>query len=180
MKFFVMKRSFLFYAVAGLLLAVFTGCEKIKDKVAVTFDSDYVYIDFTVNPDDAGTYSETIEVVDSDLESLIEAEGQDIGELQSVKIKDAVVEVTGLGNLDPFGSLVITLEAPGKELVKVAEVTSVPLGLTEIELTREGVDLSPYLKSDQYTIKVKTVLDQDLETAMNMQARVRYAIKVGL
>jgi hypothetical protein len=36
------------------------------------------------------------------------------------------------------------------------------------------------LESDQYTIKVKTVLDQDLETPRMLRAKVRFAIKVGL
>jgi hypothetical protein len=175
-----MKKTLLLLATTGLFLLTFSGCEKLLDKVGVTINSDYTYIDFTVNPDIAGTYTETIEVVESNLDSLIEAEGSDAGEVNSVKIKDASVQVIGEGNLDPFSSLVITLEAPGKDVVTVAEVTSVPTGITEIQLTKKEVDLSNYLKSDQYTIKVKTVLDQDLETRMNMQARVRYEIKVGL
>jgi hypothetical protein len=175
-----MKRSHLLSAVAGLLIIALTGCEELKDKIGVTINSDYTYIDFTVNPDKAGTYQETLMLVNSDLDSLIEAEGQNIGEVNSVKIKDAMVQIVGEGNLDPFGSIKITLEAPGKTLVKVAEVTSVPTGITEIALIKEGVDLSDYIKSDQYTIRVKTVLDQDLETHRNMQAKVRYEIKVGL
>jgi hypothetical protein len=175
-----MKRFFSPTAFAVIVLLAFSGCEELLNKIGVTINSDYTDIDFTVNPDKAGTYMETIEIVDSDLDSLIEAEGQDMGELNSVKIKDALMQVRGEGNLDPFKSFLLTIEAPGKEVVKIAEVTEVPAGLTEMPLTKEEVDLSDYLKSDQYTIKVKTVLDQDLETHMNMRARVRFEIKVGL
>ncbi|MBN1414772.1 MAG: hypothetical protein JW973_06705 [Bacteroidales bacterium] len=176
-----MKRFFLFSAVSGLLLFILLGCEEILDKIGVTINSDYTYIDFTVNPDKAGTYSETFVIIESDLDSIIEAEGQNIGELNSVKIKDASVRVVDEeGNLDPFESFVLTLEAPGKAAIKVAEVTAVPTGITEIPLIQEETDLSDYLKSDQYTVKVKAVLDQDLETHRNMQAKVRYEIKVGL
>jgi hypothetical protein len=175
-----MKRFFLPIALAVIVLLAFSGCEELLNKIGVTLNSDYTDIDFTVNPDKAGTYMETIEIVDSDLDSLIEAEGQNMGELNSVKIKDATIQVMGEGNLDPFKSFLFTIEAPGKEIIKIAEVTEVPTGLTEMPLTKEEVDLSDYLKSDQYTIKVKTVLDQDLETHMNMRARVRFEIKVGL
>ena len=175
-----MKRINLLLAVTGMIIFSFSGCEKLLDKIGVTIDSDYTNVAFTVNPDKAGTYSEIIEVVNSNLDSIIDAEGQEVGELNSVKIKDAMIQVVGEGDLDPFESFRITLEAPDKDAIKVAEVTSVPEGITEIILIKEGVDLSDYLKSDQYTIKVKTVLDQDLETHMIMRARVRYEIKVGL
>ena len=174
-----MKNSISFLVAAGLLFAL-SACEDLLNKVGVTIDSDYTTIDFTANPDQAGAYFETVQVVDSDLDSLIEAEGQNIGEVNSVKIKDAGVQVMDGGNLDPFESFLLTLEAPGKAVVTVAEVTSVAAGLTEISLINEEVDLTDYLKSDQYTIKVKTVLDQDLETPRNLRAKVRFAIKVGL
>jgi hypothetical protein len=181
LKYFTMKKTLLLSIIAGLFLIVITGCEKILDKlIEQTINSDYTNIDFTGNPNVAGTYTETIEVVNFDLDSLLNAEGLDQGTVNSVKIKDASVQVVGEGNLDPFESFLITLEAPGKNAVTVAEVTSVPTGITEIALTKKGIDLSDYLKSDHYTIKVKTVLDQDLETHLNMQAKVRYEIKVGL
>jgi hypothetical protein len=174
-----MKKSISFLVAAGLLFAL-SACEDLLNKVGVTIDSDYTNIDFTANPDQAGAYFETVQVVDSDLDSLIEAEGQNVGEVNSVKIKDAGIQVMDGGNLDPFESFLLTLEAPGKAVVTVAEVTSVAAGLTEISLINEEVDLTDYLKSDQYTIKVKTVLDQDLETPRNLRAKVRFAIKVGL
>jgi len=175
-----MKKDILLLSIAGFFMIAVSGCEELLDKVGVTINSDYTYVDFTVNPDDAGTYTEEVEVVDSDLDSLIEAEGQNVGELNSVKLKDAAIQVMDAGNLDPFESFLLTLEAPGKAVVTVAEVTSVATGLTEIALNNEEVDITDYLESDQYTIKVKTVLDQDLETARLLRAKVRFEIKVGL
>lgn len=189
-----MKKILFQIIIAGLFLFTFSGCDELLNKFGVTFNSDYSEIDFTVNPDVAGTYSEVLEVIDSDLDSLIKAEGQNIGELNSVKIKDASIQVlgvgdvdefgefvfTGDGNLDPFESFVLSIEAPGKSKVTIAEVTVVPTGITEMPLTKEEKDLTEYLKSDHYTITVKTVLDQDLKMHMRMRAKVRYEIKVGL
>jgi hypothetical protein len=176
-----MKKTLLLSVIAGLFLTVIAGCSKLLDKmIEQSINTDYISVDFTVNPGVAGVYTETIEVVNFDLDSLLNAEGLDQGQVNSIKIKDATVEVVGEGNLDPFESFLITLEAPGKDAVTVAEVTSVPTGYTEIALTKKSVDLSDYLKSVQTIIKVKTVLDQNLETQMNMQAKIRYEIKVGL
>lgn len=175
-----MKRNILFSVFAGIILFVFSGCEKLFDKVGVTINSDYTYIRFTVNPDKAGTFQETFKTVESDLDSLVDAEGQNIGEINSVIIKDARIEIVGEGNLDPFSSFVVTLEATGRSAITIAEINMVPTGINTLELINKEVDLTDYLKSDQYTIKVKTVLDQDLEVPVNMQARVRFEIKVGL
>jgi hypothetical protein len=175
-----MKKVLLLSVISGLMLVSFSSCEDLLNQIGVTINSDYTYVDFNVNPDKAGTFFETVDVEESNLDSIIEAEGQNIGELNSVKIKDAGIQVTDNGNLDAFESFKITIEAAGKDPVTVAEVTTVPDGISEIALTKEAVDLSEYLKSDQYTIKVKTVLDQDLETQRSMRAKVRFEIKVGL
>jgi hypothetical protein len=173
-----MKKSISFLVVSALLLFVVSSCS-LLDKVGVTINSDYTYLDFTANPDHAGSYFETVQVVNSNLDSLIDAEGQNVGDVNSVKIKDAGIEVMDGGNLDPFESFLLTLEAPGKAVVTIAQVNTVATGLTEIALINEEVDLTDYLKSDQYTIKVKTVLDQNLETPRMLRAKVRFDIKVG-
>jgi hypothetical protein len=173
-----MKKSISFLAFAGLFLLVVSSCD-LLNKIGVTINSDYTYVDFTANPDNAGAYFETVQVVNSDLDSIINAEGQNVGDINSVKIKDAGIEVMDGGNLDPFESFLLTIEAPDKAVVTIAQVTTVPAGISEITLINEEVDLTDYLKSDQYTIKVKTVLDQDLETPRMLRAKVRFDIKVG-
>ena len=176
-----MNKKLLLPAFAGLLLIVTGGCEKLLNKmVEQTITTDYFDIDFTVNPSASGTYSEALEIVTPNLDSLLQYEGFDQGQVNSIKITDALVEVVSEGNLDPFGSFLITLEASGKDAVTVAEATSVPTGITEIALIKKSVNLSDYLKSYHYTIKVSAVLDQNLETQMNLQAKVRYEIKVGM
>jgi len=176
-----MNKKLLLSAFAGLLLIVTVGCEKLLNKmVEQTITTDYFDIDFTVNPSGSGTYSEALEIVTPNLDSLLQYEGFDQGQVNSIKITDALVEVVSEGNLDPFGSFLITLEASGKDAVTVAEATSVPTGITEIALIKKSVNLSDYLKSYHYTIKVSAVLDQNLETQMNLQAKVRYEIKVGM
>jgi hypothetical protein len=176
-----MGKSFYLPVICVFLFFSATGCKKILDDITEqTVTTDFTEIDFTADTGTAGTYTETLDVISPNLDSLLQYEGYDQGKVKSIKITDALIELKSDGNLDPFGSFLITLGATGKPAVTVAEVTIVPTGITEIALVRKGVDLSGYLKSDHYTIKVKSVLDQNLEAKKDLQAKVRYEIKVGI
>jgi hypothetical protein len=176
-----MKMSHKLLFISGSLFICISGCSKILDKVTEqTVTTEYTNVDFTVAPGAAGAYSENIEVVTPNLDSILQYEGYDAGKVKSVKISDALVEASDGINFDPFGSFLVTFEATGKPVVKIAEATTVPTGVTEVALTKEGVNLTDYLKSFHLTIKVKTVLDQNLEVQRNLQAKVKYVIKVTL
>ena len=176
-----MNKSFYLPVICVFLFFSVSGCQKILDNITEqTVTMDFTEIDFTVDPGTAGTYTESLDVISPNLDSLLQNEGFDLGKVKSIKITDALVELKSDGNLDPFGSFLITLEATGKAAATVAEATSVPTGVTEIALAKKGVDLSGYLKSDHYTIKVKSVLDQNLEAQKELKAKVRYEIKVGI
>jgi hypothetical protein len=176
-----MTKTILLSAFTGLFFIAFSGCEKMLDNlVEQTVTTDYTEIDLTVNPGASGTYTETLDVVYPNLDSMLQDEGFDLGNVNSIKISDARVEVVGEGNLDPFGSFLTTLEATGITAVTIAEATAVPTGITEILLAKKGAELSDFLKSDHYTIKVKAVLDQTLQVQMKLVVKVRYEIKVGL
>jgi hypothetical protein len=176
-----MKKSLLLLAISGFLLISISGCKKLLDKVTEqTVTTEYTDVDFTVDPGATGTYSENVEVVTPNLDSILQYEGYDAGKVKSIKISDALVEATDDGNFDPFGSFLVTLEASGQPGVKIAEAATVSTGVTEVSLTKEGVNVIDYLKSFHYTIKVKTVLDQNLEVQRNLQAKVKYEIKVTL
>jgi hypothetical protein len=176
-----MKKTLKLFAIFGFLLISISGCSKILDKVTEqTVTTEYTDVDFKVDPGAAGTYSETIDLVTPNLDSILQYAGYDQGKVKSVKISDALVEATDGGNFDPFGSFLVTLEATGQAGVKIAEATSVPAGVTEVALTKEGVNVIDYLKSFHLTIKVKTVLDQNLAVQRNLQAKIKYEIKVSL
>jgi hypothetical protein len=176
-----MKRSLKLLVISGCLLIAFTGCSKLLDNMTEqTVTTEYTDFDFTVDPGAAGTYTEKIEVVTPNLDSILQYEGYDQGNVKSIIISDALVEATDDGNFDPFESFLVTFEATGKQSVKVAEATSVPTGVTEVALTKAGVDITDYLKSYHLTIKVKSVLDQNIEVQRNLQAKVKFEIKVTL
>jgi hypothetical protein len=176
-----MKRSLKLLAISGCIFISLSGCSKILDKVTEqTVTTGYTDVEFTVDPAAAGTYTENIEVVTPNLDSILQYEGYDAGKAKSVKISDALVESMDGGNFDPFGSFLVTLETSGQPGVKIAEAATVPTGVTEVSLTKEGVNVIDYLKSFHLTIKIKTVLDQNLDVQRDLQAKVKYEIKVNL
>lgn len=176
-----MKKEILMPATGIFFLLATSGCQKIVDSLLMqTVTTDYTTIDFTVAPALAGSNTETLEVITSKLDSLLQDKGFDIGKVNSVKITDALIELVDNGNLDPFESFLMTIEATGKTAVTIAEAATVPTGVREIALISKGADLSGFLKSDHYTIKIKTVLDQNLQTRTHFQAKVRYEIKVKM
>jgi hypothetical protein len=176
-----MKNSLKLLAISGSLLISISGCSKLLDKVTEqTVTTEYTNVDFTVDPGLAGTYSEKIEVVSPNLDSILQDAGYNTGKVKSVKISDALLEATDGVNFDPFGSFLVTLEASGQPGVKIAEAATVPTGVMEVALTKEGVNVIDYLKSFHLTIKVKTVLDQNLEVQRNLQAKVKYEIIVAM
>lgn len=176
-----MKKSLKLLTISVSLLISFSGCSKLLDKVTEqTITTEYTNVDFIVDPGAAGTYSENIKVVTPNLDSILQYEGYDAGKVKSVKISDALLEATDGVNFDPFASFLVTIEASGQPGAKIAEAASVPTGVTEVALTKEGVNVIAYLKSFHYTIKVKAVLDQNLEVQRNLQAKVKYEIKVTL
>jgi hypothetical protein len=176
-----MRKAFKLLILSGCIVVSNSGCKKLIDKVTEqTVTTEYTDVDFTVDPAATGTYSENIEVVKPNLDSILQYEGYDQGKVKSVKISDALVEAADGGNFDPFASFLVSLEATGQPGVKIAEAATVPTGVTEVALTKEGVNVIDYLKSFHLTIKVKTVLDQNLEVQRNLQAKVKYEIKVSL
>ena len=175
-----MKKSLKLFAISGSILLSISGCSKLLDNVTdQTVTTEYTDVDFTVDPGVSGTYSENIEVITPNLDSIVQYAGYDAGKVKSVKISDALIEAADGINFDPFASFLVTLEASGQPVVKIAEATTVPTGVTEIALTKEGVNVIDYLKSFHLTIKVKTVLDQNLEVQRHLQAKVKYEIKVS-
>jgi hypothetical protein len=176
-----MKKSLKLFTLSVSLLIVFSGCNKLLDKVTEqTVTTEYTDFDFTVDPGAAGTFSESMVVLTPNLDSIMQYEGYDQGKVKSVKLSDALVEVTDNGNSDPFGSFLVTLEASGQPVVKIAEATTVPTGVTEVALKKEGVNVIDYLKAFHITLKVKTGLDQNLEGLRKLQVKVKYVIVVSL
>ncbi len=162
-----------------LIIIVIGGCENLLN---FTFETDYATVDFIVNPDEAGKYVESYKALQSDLDSIIKSEdtGYSLADVESVKIHEATVEVTGQsGNFDPVESIEIKIKAQGLDEITLASKESVPDGLTFATLDVYKGEMKEYLKASEYTLTIVLLLDQDLTEHLTIHAKLKYKITVG-
>ena len=171
------KLKFKILGIFLLALLVIGGCENLLD---FTFNSDGSSVTFVVEPEVAGEYVETVKVLEADLDSLIAAEGKDIGNLETVYLNEATAEVVGEGNFDAVQSIEIKLMAEGLGEITLASKNNVPVGLTSVSLDVYKGDLAAYLNSSEYTVTLVILLDEDLVNSMTVNAVLKYKITVGV
>jgi hypothetical protein len=177
----IMKRKWMKIVIVFFMgLLVFSGCNQVKDLLDVTFTADNVTVSFTVNPAAAGAYSTTDQVVTSDLNDQIASNGGNISALKNVELQECTINVVTAGrNLDPFQSVEVWVKVDGQPDKEIAWNESVPAGVTSVPLSISGDDIKALIDQDQYTVTVKGILDGALETAIDLQAILKYKVVVG-
>jgi len=161
-----------------LTVIIIVGCENLLD---FSFNSDYSTVTFVVNPEVAGEIIDTATVLKSDLDSIIAAEGKDVGKLETVIITEGTVEVLSPGgNFDAVQSVKIILKAAGIAEITLASKDNVPEGITSATLDLYDGNLASYLNSSEYTLTLVLLLDKDLEESMIIEAKLKYKITVGV
>jgi hypothetical protein len=163
-----------------IMLLLFSGCDKVKNLLDVTFTSDSTSVDFRVDSSAAGAFTSTQVVVQSDLNQQITDNGGSISELKSVEIQGCkIVVLSADRNLNAFQSLEVYAEVTGQAEKKLAWIDNVPENVTSVELSLSSDDIKSLIDQDQYTITVKGVLDNALAPSINLRAIVRYKVVVG-
>lgn len=89
-------------------------------------------------------------------------QGVSADDIDEVKLTELVLEVQDPadGNLDFMDKVEFWAEAPGQEKIKIAEKQQMPDGERRVSLDVSGVDLKPYVVSEEMT--VSTVVDGTL------------------
>ena len=172
------KLKFKMLIISLLALIIITGCENLLD---FSFNSDYSSVTFIVEPEEDGETVESLKVLKSDLDSIIAAEGKDVGKLETVILKEGTVEVLSPGaNFDAVQSVKINLKAAGLPEITLASKDNIPEGITSATLDLYDKDIAGYLNSSEYTLTLVILLDQDLENSMIVEAKLKYKITVGV
>jgi hypothetical protein len=161
-------------------ILLFSGCNKIKDALEVTFTTDETEITFTVDPSHAGAYTFTQQIIQSELNQEIENNGGDISKIKSVKIDKCILEVvTPDRNLNEFKSFDLYLNSAKISQKRVAWIEDIPLNSTSEIISISDENLQGFLEEDMYTIVAKGTLDMDLKVAITIKAKIEYTVTVG-
>jgi hypothetical protein len=176
-----MKRSLLSLSfMIALLLGITVSCDLFDNVLDINFDTDYVEVTFTVNPSEAGPYTFTQEILQSDLQQQIEDNGGSIGNLKSVNIKEVVIEVASAGrDLNAFDQFDVFMSAASIDEIKVASVGTIPDGATSAALQIEQSDVKKFLNEDEYTVKISGELGEAITEPINLVAKIKYEVTVG-
>ncbi|MFW6248309.1 MAG: hypothetical protein ACOC4J_00900 [Bacteroidota bacterium] len=161
----------------------FTACDELLDDI-ISFDSDFIEFDFTINPtNDIGEKVVHIEVISSDFEEILEDNDLDKDNISSVLVKEAFFEVTNPDqqvNFNGISAVSTTVKAGTLSEVVIAEKDPMPADAREVELDVISEDLEKYLDNDQYSITAKAVIDEPLTDTIFVLAKIKYTIKGGL
>ena len=176
-----MKRN-LFYRIIGfsLIAILLTSCEWFNDLIDFSFTTGYKEIPFSVDPSSAGEYTFIEKVLKSDIEAEVEENGGDIGNLKDIKIEEARLEMlTPSQNLDAFDKIEVFIKSANHPEILLASAENIANGLLMVNLTLTEESLKEFLEEDEYTIKVKGILSEDVTTKLDLVVKIKYKVEVG-
>ena len=172
-------RIFLMILVSAGILA--TACDDLLGDL-LKFDSGWYSVEFTIDPSDAvGDIVFKTEEVDANIDSVLEANGVSLENLESARLSDARFSILTEGyNFDPVSRVELFIETPSLGNTRLAWLDSVPIGVTTIELELNNNDLMDYLLEDKFTLTASGTLSSKVEHTLDLKAELRFLIKGGL
>ena len=175
-----MKKLAIFWLPVLTIIFMATECDDILNSVGVIISSDTYVYNFTVDSMNSGSAALISEESEANLDSLIEAEGQDPSTINEVTLKDAKLTITNGKNFDAFGSFELKIKADGLDEIVIATLNNIPAGSTEADFVLTDKNLVDFLNKDVFVISINGVLNDDIIEAIDITATVTYNIKVGV
>ncbi len=175
----IFKIIFGIFIVTGLAI-ILNSCEDLLNQAGLNLFSDYQDVEFTIEPMAAGEYSivETMDAINVD--SIIS--DSDAPNVEELVLHEATLEIKNQGgtqNFDAFESFEAIVASDAFSEITVASITNIPDGLDKLTLDIIDTNLINYVDGEEYTLKVRSVLDKELTDTINILGKVKYKIKVG-
>jgi hypothetical protein len=164
------------------LLFASVSCEDLFG--LLTFDSKEYTLEFVVNPSyDAGYNIFKEEVLQSNLDSILDANDVSEERLKEVHIKEAVALITNPDTtvfFDPLASFSVTIYTDSLGETIIAEMNPVPDGLRELSLPLKDDDLKNYLLESDFMLSAVGVLSEQTSKPIPVRVKVKFEFKAGL
>ncbi len=112
------------------------------------------------------------------LDSLASANGADISKIKSVKAKKitAIIESPATADFSLIQSGFISIEAPGIELVHVAEITLAPGAVKQFEIIPLDVNLMDFARKPQLTVAGKLVTSGPVLEPIKLKLKIEFEV----
>jgi len=178
-----MKRLTLLFSSVAASLLLFTSCEEAGIQLAADYTIDIPEV--VIAQEAAPTTASFQEIVNGvNLDSVLEANGIDNSQIQSVKILNVRCTVlnTAEVNFDPLKSLTLHLQIPGvtdPAPVQIVNVPNVDMNLTELNLGQGSVttqDLLPYFDYTTFDIDGSVETDEPMPADLRMQMSIKLEV----
>jgi len=183
MNLYLMNKRFILIPLLIMIFSFINSCDEHVDDL-LTFDSEEYCVEFTIDPlDRAGLHIFTEEALQSDLDSLMEANGVTKEKLESAHLKDAKVEIMNSNeslNFDILDLVKFTLYTDSLGESTVAEIDSIPKGVRILNLEVYGEDVQAFLYDDTYIFSAKGLLNARTFEIMELRAKFTFQFKTSL
>ncbi len=161
------------------VIALF-GC---KDKLTnIDIDQNKSTAEFTiVSGAPAGVYNDSV-IFNSDFEKIAKDNGVKTENFKSLKLKEAKAIITNGKTFDPLSKITIILEATGlptKTILVKDPVNGAGLSTINFDVD-QSVDLLPYFKTNNITIRSNSVLSSSVVDEIKMKLELKYTVNAGL
>ena len=174
-----MKRKLLVPVTVLLLLGITYSCEWFDDAIDITFQTDWVDVDFTVDPHDAGQYTLVEKVLQSDIEQEIKDNGGDIESLDEITPYEAILNINTPGaTFDTFNWIEVYVSTPETAEKLIGTATISATGLLEVKLSLEETDLVDIIGSEEYTLRIVGELNDVIANPIDMTLQIKYQVVV--
>jgi len=158
------------------------GCEGLFN--LLTFESKEYTLEFVVKPDDkAGYHIFKEEVLQSDLDSILDANDVSKDRLKEVNIKEAIAMITSTDTtvfFDPLTSFTVTIYTDSLGETTIAEMDQVPDGLRELSFPLKNDDLKNYLFESEFMLSVTGVLSEHTTRHIPVLVKIKFEFRAGL
>lgn len=102
--------------------------------------------------------------------------------VEAVHLQTLVLEVVSPlnGNFDFLESVEVFVSAPEREEILLASRRDVPTSVRSIELMPEAIDVLPYLREEEITLRTSVVVRGNVREEMQVRATSRFLVDAKL
>jgi len=160
------------------LILLFSACKKLTE---FTF-SDSCNFEVQSSSPISTPFSVPSPSVTSNSQTSFASNNTDASHIQSITLQQLSLTITSPSgqNFDFLSSIQISISAPGLSTQQIASLSSVPKGVTTIQLNSTGLDLTSYAKQSSYTLGVTVVTDQVVTQNIYIQANTVFYVKAKI
>ncbi|TGE21408.1 hypothetical protein E5K00_14050 [Hymenobacter aquaticus] len=160
-----------------LLLLGVLSCKKINE--LLTFDLDYSQnITVPGSPIFIPTPVVLAVPVTTKSDETFKSKNTAADLVKDVKLKRLALTITdpAAENFDFLNSIEISIGTDQNDIVPLASLSSIPKGVSTIELTPSGAKLDKYLKASSYTLHTKVTVNKAILKDITVRADTKFTV----